>query len=255
MSNEKEILALLQTNQAFTNPLSTIFNTTISSISINTTLLEANITSLCDLLWPSGVPYPVEFTNSDKLNIDNIINITNNTINSMITHTNTLSGAVITGNKNIIALLDLTITAKDTTDQWDKTKNINTHPLYESASVFFLKDEINNILLDNINIINNNISFFNSTSTSYTYIITNFPIPLDQKTFIRNKINEIYNAINIINSYLLGILSHDNTGWDSIQRKVYNKLFSIKLSSYSESNEELKEYFKIVSTEKLKKLF
>lgn len=254
MSTESDILGLLKSNQAFDNPLSTFLINTSNNISINVSTLQANITTICDSIWPLGVPYPPEFTSTDATNINAIITTTNATISAMVTHTNTLSGSIINGNKNIIALLDLTQTANDASTTWDKSKHINTHPLYESASVFFLKDEMTLLINDNIATLNTHLSFFNNTSTTISYLTTNVPIFSEQQTLIRNKIISIYVSINNINTYLSGILSHDNTGWDNIQKRVYNKLFSIKLSAYGNANDEIKEYFKHVASPKLKNI-
>lgn len=255
MSKETEILNLLKNNQAFNNPLLDIFNTTNNTIiSINTTLIETSVNSICNTIWPLNTPYPSEFTIVDKNNIDTLKTNCVSVIQNMITHTNTLSGSVINGDKNIIALLDLTLTAKDTTDQWDSSKNINTHPLYESASVFFLKKEIITNLSEKTSSLINSYNFLTNTSNTILYLINNYPVFADQKNILREHIDNIITNLNIINTYLTDILNHDNTGWDSIQRKVYNKLFSIKLSSYGNANSEIKEYFKIVGNEKLKNL-
>lgn len=255
MSTETEILNLLVNGKAFSNPLIDIFDTSKNIINnINTNTLQTNIDIICNSIWPLNIPYPSEFTIFDKNNIDNIKSLCINTINDIIIHTNTLSGSIINGEKNIIALIDLTIAAKDTNIQWDNTKNINTHPLYEAASVFFLKKEIIENLNSNTTSLLNSYNFFMNTSDAILNLNTNYPIPISQKTKIRDEIVNIYSQISIINTYLANILLHDNTGWDSIQRKVYNKLFSIKLSSYNNANTELKEYFNIVGGDLLKKI-
>jgi hypothetical protein len=255
MSTESDILGLLKSSQAFDNPLATLLINTSNNISINVSALQANITIICNSIWPLGVPYPPEFTSTDASNINTVITTTNATIGAMITHTNTLSGSIINGNKNIIALLDLTQTANDASTTWDKSKHINTHPLYESASVFFLKDEMTLLINTNIADLYTNLSFFNVNPTAtISYLTTNVPIFSEQQTLIRNKIIDIYVCINNINTYLSGILSHDNTGWDNIQKRVYNKLFSIKLSAYGNANDEIKEYFKHVASPKLKNI-
>lgn len=253
MSNELEILGLLKSGQAFNNDLLSFLTNFKNLVNFDVPNFKSVVDNICDTIWPSNVPYVSEFTTND-LNVFNFItHAIIVTLDEMINHTNLLSGKVINGEKNIAAIIDLTLTAKETNDEWNVSKNINTHPLYESASVLFRKEEILSVLTPYTTLIWESLMFFFNTADTKIYLQTITDTAL-QKSIIRGKLDSIISAINFTNSYLRDILNHDNNGWAAIQSRVFLKLFAIKLDGYA-SNVEASQYIKLVAHPNLKKYF
>lgn len=254
MSNELEILGLLKSGQAFINPVGELLYNATNNVNISVSNLQANINTICASIWPAGVPYSSEFTTGDANNINEVISATLTSLWSMIDHTNLLSGITINGEKNIAAVIDLTLTAKETDVIWNVSKNINTHPLYESASVLFRTDELTTVINSNVSILHTNLSFFNDTTNTINYLITNVPAPAEQRALIRGKIEAMYISIININDYLVSVLNHDIAGWNAVQRRVFLKLFAIKLDSYT-SNTEASQFVKLSAQSGLSKFY
>ena len=110
------------------------------------------------------------------------------------------------------------------------------------------------VINSNVSILHTNLSFFNDTTNTINYLITNVPAPAEQRALIRGKIEAMYISIININDYLVSVLNHDIAGWNAVQRRVFLKLFAIKLDSYT-SNTEASQFVKLSAQSGLSKFY
>lgn len=154
----KEIANLIRDGSAFVNPLADHLSSYQSAaMDLSPDDIATKINDVCDQL---NIPHQCEPSDITELQTK-ITNLTNQ-VNSFKQHTDQLSGIDLTGNKNIVALFDLTAAAQDIIKDCDQSQAPEDNPYYKVFGSILNAPKTIDTMIKNSQVIQNIKDYFDT---------------------------------------------------------------------------------------------
>lgn len=220
----KEIANLIRDGSAFVNPLADQLSSYQSAaMDLSPDDIASKINDACDQL---NIPHQCEPSDIAELQLK--ITRLSNQVTSFKQHTDQLAGIDLTGNKNIVALFDLTAAAQDIIKDCSNSQNPEDNPYYKVFGSILNAPKTIDSMLKNSEAIKKIKDFFDTDF--FDDLISDSDEEKIRK--IKEKLDEWKAKYDAIHDLIKSAQDADEEGYSEVQKELAVQILTEQLGSF-----------------------